>query len=111
TVGANNARKRRMARKVVDAAGGSVDGLTISILGLTFKPNTDDMREAPSIPLIEALQRGGARIRVHDPEGMGQAASLLSDVTFCENPYFCATCADVIVLMTEWDCYRHLDLP
>lgn len=110
TVGVNNARKRRMALKVMEAAGGSVEELTVAVLGLTFKPDTDDMREAPSIPLIEALQRGGARIRAHDPQGMEHARSLLSDVAFCDDPYSCCQDADVVVLMTEWGCYRRLDL-
>ncbi|MBZ6079111.1 UDP-glucose dehydrogenase family protein [Microvirga puerhi] len=109
TVGANNARKRRMALKVIEAAGGSIDGLTVAVLGLTFKPDTDDMREAPSIPLIEALQRSGATIRAHDPQGMRHAMSLLSEVAFCGDVYSCCEGADVVVLMTEWETYRHLD--
>ncbi|MDQ3559530.1 MAG: UDP-glucose/GDP-mannose dehydrogenase family protein, partial [Pseudomonadota bacterium] len=90
TVAVNNARKRHMARKVIAAAGGSVEGLTVAVLGLTFKPNTDDMREAPSVSLIAALQRAGARIRAHDPQGMQHAKAILEDVTFHDDPYQCA---------------------
>ena len=82
TVAANEARKRKMALKVIDAVGGDVDGLTISVLGLTFKPDTDDMRDAPSVPLIETLQRFGATVRAHDPVGMENAARVLENVTF-----------------------------
>jgi UDPglucose 6-dehydrogenase len=109
-VAVNDARKTRMARKVVKACGGSVHGKTIAVLGLTFKPNTDDMREAPSINIIDALQRAGASIRAHDPVGMEQARALLQDVTYAEDAYDCAHGADALVLVTEWDAYRALDL-
>jgi UDPglucose 6-dehydrogenase len=105
----NDARKRAMARKVTAALGGSVRGKTIAVLGLTFKPNTDDMREAPSIPLITALQDQGAVIRAYDPVGMEQAKPLLSNVMFCDTPYQCAEGADAIVLVTEWEQLRALD--
>ncbi len=110
TVTVNEARKRRMALKVLDALGGSVEGRTIAVLGLTFKPDTDDMRDAPSIPLIETLQRFGAKIRAYDPAGMENARRLLSDVEFCDDPYECLNTADAAVIVTEWDSIRKLDL-
>jgi UDPglucose 6-dehydrogenase len=109
-VAVNDARKTAMARKVVKACGGDVQGKTIAVLGLTFKPNTDDMREAPSINIIDALQRAGARIRAHDPVGMEAAKSMLHDVTYATDAYDCAEGADALVLITEWDAYRALDL-
>jgi UDPglucose 6-dehydrogenase len=105
-VAVNDARKRAMARKVA-ATLGNLRGKTIAILGLTFKPNTDDMREAPSIPL---LQDFGARVRAYDPVGIEQARSLLTDVTFCDGPYTCASGADAVVIVTEWEQFRALDL-
>ncbi len=105
----NDARKRAMARKVA-AAVGNLRGKTIAVLGLTFKPNTDDMREAPSIPLITALQDFGARVRAYDPVGTEQARGLLADVTFCDGPYACANGADAVVIVTEWEQFRALDL-
>ncbi|MBR1151605.1 UDP-glucose/GDP-mannose dehydrogenase family protein [Bradyrhizobium sp. JYMT SZCCT0428] len=107
----NDNRKRAMARKVAAVFGGNLRGKTIGILGLTFKPNTDDMRESPSIPLITALQDLGATIKAYDPEGMKQARSELSDVTYCDGPYSCAEGADAIVIVTEWEQFRALDLP
>ena len=109
-VAVNDARKTAMARKVVKACGGSVQGKTIAVLGLTFKPNTDDMRDAPSITIIDALQRAGATIRAHDPVGMDQARKVLHDVTYAADAYDCAEGADALVLVTEWDAYRALDL-
>jgi UDPglucose 6-dehydrogenase len=109
-VAVNDTRKRAMARKVSAAFGGGLRGKTIAILGLTFKPNTDDMREAPSIPLITALQDMGAKVRVHDPEGMEQARKVLPDVTYCDGPYACAENADALVIVTEWEQFRALDL-
>jgi UDPglucose 6-dehydrogenase len=106
----NDARKRAMARKVANALGGSVRGKTIAVLGLTFKPNTDDMREAPSIPLITALQDMGAKVRAYDPAGMEQAREVLPDVAYCEDPYRCAQDADALVIVTEWEQFRALDL-
>ena len=99
-----------MARKVVQACGGSVRGKTVAVLGLTFKPNTDDMREAPSIDVITALQDGGARIRAYDPEGMAAARALLTDVDYARDPYDCARGAHALVIVTEWDLFRALDL-
>jgi len=107
----NENRKRAMARKVAAVFGGSLRGKTIALLGLTFKPNTDDMRESPSIPLITALQDLGATIKAYDPEGMEQARSELSDVTYCDGPYSCAEGADALVIVTEWEQFRALDLP
>lgn len=106
----NDQRKRGMARRVIAACGGSVRGKTIAILGLTFKPNTDDMREAPSLSIIAALQDGGATIRAFDPEGTEQARSLLSDIHYAENAYDCVAGADAAVLVTEWNVFRALDL-
>ncbi|AZN98275.1 UDP-glucose/GDP-mannose dehydrogenase family protein [Mesorhizobium sp. M9A.F.Ca.ET.002.03.1.2] len=110
TVAANEARKRKMALKVVDAVGGDVDGLTIAVLGLTFKPDTDDMRDAPSVPLIEALQRFGANIRAHDPVGMENAARIFENVALFEDPYECARDADAVIVVTEWASICQLDL-
>jgi len=110
TVSANDRRKVEMADKVVAAAGGSVDGKTIAVLGLTFKPNTDDMRDAPSLSIIPALQRGGATVRAYDPEGMSEARDLLTDVAFCDDAYATMDGADVLVVVTEWNEFRALDL-
>ncbi len=106
----NDQRKRAMARKVFAALGGSVRGKTIAVLGLTFKPNTDDMRDSPAISIITALQDGGARINAFDPEGMDQARLVLDDLTFFYDPYSCADKADALVIVTEWDEFRALDL-
>ena len=105
----NDTRKRAMARKVSAALGGDVRGKTVAILGLTFKPNTDDMREAPSIPLITALQDMGAKVRAYDPIGMEQAKSLIKNVTFCDDAYSCAKGAAALVIVTEWEQFRALD--
>jgi UDPglucose 6-dehydrogenase len=105
----NDVRKRGMARKVAAALAGNLRGKTIAVLGLTFKPNTDDMREAPSIPLITALQDMGAQVRAYDPVGMAQAKAVLSGVAFCDGPYSCADGADALVIVTEWEQFRALD--
>ncbi len=105
----NDQRKRAMARKVAAALGGQMRGATVAVLGLTFKPNTDDMRDAPSIPLITALQDMGARVRAFDPVGMAQAKPLLRAVTYCEDAYACAEKADALVIVTEWEQFRALD--
>lgn len=110
TVEVNDTRKRAMADKVIEACGGSVDGKTIAVLGLTFKPNTDDMREAPSLEIIPALQSAGARIRAFDPAGTVEAEKLLSNVDFVSGPYICAEGADALVIITEWNEFRALDL-
>jgi UDPglucose 6-dehydrogenase len=105
----NDTRKRAMARKVSSAFAGVLRGKTVAVLGLTFKPNTDDMREAPSIPLIMALQDMGVAVRVYDPVGMEQAKHVLADVTYCEGPYHCVEDADAAVIVTEWEQFRALD--
>ena len=111
-VAVNEQRKRAMARKVANAFGGngSLRGKTIAVLGVTFKPNTDDMRDAPSIPLITALQDMGAGVRVFDPVGMPQAKKVLENVTFCRDAYACARGAHALVIVTEWEQFRALDL-
>ena len=106
----NENRKRAMARKVASVFGGTLRGKTVSVLGLTFKPNTDDMRESPSIPLITALQDLGAKIRAYDPEGMEQSKTELSEICYCDGPYSCADGADALVIVTEWEQFRALDL-
>jgi UDPglucose 6-dehydrogenase len=106
----NDTRKRAMARKVSAMFGGTLRGKTVAVLGLTFKPNTDDMREAPSLALITALQDMGAQVRAFDPVGMSQAQALMKNVTFCENAYDCAEAADALVIATEWEQFRALDL-
>ena len=106
----NDTRKRAMARKVSSVFGGVLRGKTIAMLGLTFKPNTDDVREAPSVALITALQDMGARVRAYDPVGMEQAKQILADVTYCQGPYDCVEEADAVVIITEWEQFRALDL-
>ena len=109
-IAVNDQRKRAMARKVIDVCGGTVRGRTIAVLGLTFKPNTDDMRDAPSIAVITALQDAGAKVRAYDPAGMKQAKSLLDNVEYSSDPYACADGADALVILTEWDEFRALDV-
>jgi UDPglucose 6-dehydrogenase len=109
-VAVNDQRKRAMARKVIRACGGSVRGKTIALLGLTFKPDTDDMREAPSLAIAAGLQDGGAKVRAYDPEGIEQARPLLPAVSFAEDAYSCAEGADAVVIVTEWNAFRALDL-
>ena len=106
----NDTRKRAMARKVAAMFAGVLRGKTVAVLGLTFKPNTDDMREAPSLAMITALQDMGARVRVFDPAGMEQAKTMLRDVTYCEGPYDCVDGVDALVIATEWEQLRALDL-
>ena len=108
-VAVNDARKRAMARKVSAALGGELRGKTVAVLGLTFKPNTDDMRESPSIPLITALQDMGAKVRAYDPTGMEQAKPLMANVAFCKDAYDCAQGASALVIVTEWEQFRALD--
>ena len=105
----NDTRKRAMARKVIAALGGAARGKTVAVVGLTFKPSTDDMRDAPSIPLITGLHDAGAQVRAYDPAGMEQAKAMLADVTYCDNPYACAEKADALVIVTEWEEFRALD--
>ena len=106
----NEARKVRMAQKVIAACGGSVKGKTIAVLGLAFKPNTDDMRDAPSVPLVAELEAAGAQVRAYDPESMAQARPLMPRVTFCDSAYACAQGAAALVIVTEWNAFRALDL-
>src|SRR5579885_1056126 len=109
-VAVNDARKRKMAEKIVKACGGSVAGKTLAVLGLTCKPNTDDMREAPSLAILPALQEAGAEIRAFDPEGTDEARPLLPGVAFTGNAYEAMDGADAVVLLTEWNEFRALDL-
>jgi UDPglucose 6-dehydrogenase len=106
----NDTRKRAMARKVSAAFAGVLRGKTVAVLGLSFKPNTDDLREAPSIPLITALQDMGAKVRAYDPVATEQARQVLIDVTYCQGPYDCVEGADAAVIVTEWEQFRALDL-
>jgi UDPglucose 6-dehydrogenase len=109
TVEVNDRRKHDMAKKIIRAMGGDVRGKTISVLGLTFKPGTDDMREAPSLDIIPALQDAGAKVRAYDPAGTVEAEKLLKDVEFTSGPYLCAEGADALVIITEWNEFRALD--
>ena len=106
----NDQRKRAMGRKVAAALGGNLRGKTVAVLGLTFKPNTDDMREAPAIALITALRDMGAAVRAYDPAGMEQAKPLLPDIAYADSAYTCAQGADALVIVTEWEQFRALDL-
>jgi UDPglucose 6-dehydrogenase len=106
----NDQRKRAMAKKVIALAGGDVRGKSVAVLGLTFKPNTDDMRDSPAIAIVQALQDAGASIRAYDPEGTEQARLVLTDVDYKTDPYACLAGADVAVLVTEWDEFRALDM-
>lgn len=109
TVASNTNRKKRMASKVIEACGGDVSGKTIGILGLTFKPNTDDMRDSPSLDIVPALLAAGARIQAYDPEGMEEAKKELTGIEMVEGPYSVADNADALVILTEWDQFRALD--
>ena len=108
-VDSNDRRKASMAKRIIDVCGGDVSGKVIGILGLTFKPNTDDMRDAPSLEIIPALTRAGARVQAYDPEGMEEAKKHLPDLTYCSGPYAVADKADALVVLTEWDQFRALD--
>ena len=109
-VDVNDKRKARMADKIIAACDGSVAGMTLAILGVTFKPNTDDMRDSPSLSIIPALQAAGAQIRAYDPEGMDEARALLDDVSWCDDAYQAMDGADAVALLTEWNQFRALDL-
>lgn len=109
-VAVNDNRKRAMGRKVIQACGGDVRGKRIALLGLTFKPNTDDMRDSPAIAVVRTLQDAGANVRAYDPEGMEQAKLVLDGVTYCTNSYDAMEGADALVIVTEWDAFRALDL-
>jgi UDPglucose 6-dehydrogenase len=108
-VAVNDQRKRAMGRKVIGLCGGNVRGMTIAVLGLTFKPNTDDMREAPSIAVVQALVDAGAKVRAYDPQGMEAAASLLPPIDYTSSAYEAAEGADCVVIVTEWNEFRSLD--
>jgi UDPglucose 6-dehydrogenase len=109
-VAVNDARKRAMGRKVIAAMGGGARGKTVALLGLTFKPNTDDMREAPSLAIAQALLDAGAKVVAYDPEGMALAKPMLPGVTMVEGAYAAVEGANAVVLVTEWDAFRALDL-
>ncbi|HUG62160.1 MAG TPA: UDP-glucose/GDP-mannose dehydrogenase family protein [Methylomirabilota bacterium] len=109
TVAINDQRKRAMARKVISALGGEVRGRKVAVLGLTFKPNTDDMREAPSLSIIQVLQDAGAEIAAYDPEGMASARTMTENVAFGDSAYDIADGAEAMVIVTEWDAFRALD--
>jgi UDPglucose 6-dehydrogenase len=109
-VSVNDSRKRAMGRKVIAAAGGDVRGRKVGVLGLTFKPNTDDMRDAPSLAIVQALLDGGASVSAFDPEGMEIARTMMPDIVYANDPYEAAKDADVVVIVTEWDAFRALDL-
>jgi UDPglucose 6-dehydrogenase len=106
----NDQVKQRMLDKIVDLLDGQVNGKTVGILGVTFKPNTDDMRDAPSLTIVPALVGGGAKVRVMDPEGRREGEALLPHVRWVESAYHAAQGADVLVILTEWNEFRALDL-
>jgi len=105
----NSARKKEMAQRIIEACGGSVQGKTIAVLGLTFKPNTDDMRDSPSLDIVPALQQAGANVRAYDPEGMNEARKLLPGTEFCAGAYEAMRGADAVAILTEWNEFRALD--
>ena len=109
-VKSNDSRKRAMGRKVIAAVGGDVRGRKIGLLGLTFKPNTDDMRDAPSLAIVQALLDAGADIAAYDPEGMALAQAMMPEIACLADPYAVAEGADAVVIVTEWDAFRALDL-
>jgi len=106
----NEEVKRRMVEKIMDLCDGSVNGKTVAVLGVTFKPNTDDMRDAPSLTIVPALVGSGAKVRVVDPQGRREGEHLLPGVTWCDDPYVAVEAADVVVILTEWNEFRALDL-
>jgi UDPglucose 6-dehydrogenase len=106
----NQTRKAGMASRIIEACGGTVRGKTIGVLGVSFKPNTDDMRDAPSLAIIPALQDAGATVRAYDPAAMVEAARQLSTVAWCDSPYNVAEGAQALVILTEWNEFRALDL-
>ena len=106
----NDSRKRAMGRKVLHALGDEPRGKTVAVLGLTFKPNTDDMRDAPSLAVVQSLQDAGVTVRAFDPEGMEAAKAMMPDVIFCKDAYEAAAGADAVTIVTEWDTFRALDL-
>lgn len=111
TVQANDLRKRAMGRKIIQAMGGEARGKKVALLGLTFKPNTDDMRDSPSLSIVQTLIDAGAHVSAYDPEGMAIAAPLMPDVVMTQSAYDAADGADAVAIVTEWDAFRALDLP
>ncbi len=109
-VDVNDKRKKAMAERVVEACDGTLKGKTVAVLGLTFKPNTDDMRDAPSLDIVPALIAAGAKITAFDPEGMAEAKKMLNDVQWCDDAYATMDGADALVIITEWNAFRGLDL-
>lgn len=105
----NEKRKSAMADRIVKACGGAVKGKTVAMLGLTFKPNTDDMRDSPSLPIVAALLEAGATVKAYDPAGMNEAKKMMPDVTYCEETYATMDGADVLAIVTEWNEFRSLD--
>lgn len=110
TVDVNKQRKRNMAQRIISGCGGDVSGKTIAVLGLSFKPNTDDMRESPSLDIIPRLVELGAHVQAYDPESMKEAKLLLPEIRFCDDAYEAVSGADVLVILTEWNQFRALDL-
>jgi UDPglucose 6-dehydrogenase len=110
-IAVNDARKRRMAQRIRAACGGSVAGKRLAALGLTFKPNTDDMRESPSLAILPALVQDGATVRAFDPEGMAEARKMMPELDYCADVYAAIEGADALVILTEWNEFRSLDLP
>ncbi|WP_020041600.1 UDP binding domain-containing protein, partial [Salipiger mucosus] len=106
----NEDTKRRMVDKLLDLCGGSFNGKTVAVLGVTFKPNTDDMRDAPALTIVPALVGGGARVRTVDPQGRREGEALLPGVSWMDDPYEAAEGADLLVVLTEWNEFRALDL-
>ena len=109
-VSVNDDRKKAMARKIIDAMGGDATGMTVAVLGLAFKPNTDDMRDSPSLDIIPALLEAGAKVQAYDPESMHEAKEMMPDITYCENAYDAISGADALAILTEWDQFRALDI-
>jgi len=109
-IGANTARSAAMVGKIVTACGGSIEGKTLAVLGLTFKPNTDDMRDAPSLVILPALEARGAKVRAYDPAGMDEARKLIPGLVAAPDSYSCMEGADALIILTEWDQFRALDL-
>ncbi|MDR3503104.1 MAG: UDP-glucose/GDP-mannose dehydrogenase family protein [Legionella sp.] len=108
-VNVNDIRKRDMTKKIINACGGNVRGKTIALLGLAFKPNTDDMRDSPAIDIVTALEDNGAHVRAFDPESMSQAKEILPNVEYCGDVYSAASCADALVLVTEWNIFKNIE--
>jgi UDPglucose 6-dehydrogenase len=106
----NDARKRGMAERIITACGGEIAGKTLAVLGLTFKPNTDDMRDSPSLSILPPLVEAGAAVHAFDPEGMVEAKKLLPEIEYCGDAYQAIEGADALVLLTEWNEFRALDL-